>query len=62
MIGSVALLLRHSLNLNEEANLLEQAIYDAIEGGARTADIATNNENILTTDEMTNVIISRLIK
>ena len=62
MIGSVALLLRHSLNLNEEADLLEQAIYDAIEGGARTADIATNNENILSTDEMTNVIINRLKK
>jgi 3-isopropylmalate dehydrogenase len=62
MIGSIALLLRHSLNLNEEADLLEVAIYNAIENGARTADIAINNENILTTMEMTDVILNQLKK
>ena len=62
MIGSVALLLRHSLDLQEEANLLEKAIYDAIENGARTADIATNNEKILSTEEMTQVITNCLVK
>ena len=62
MIGSVALLLRHSLDLQEEADLLEKAIYDAIENGARTADIATNNEKILSTEEMTQVITNCLFK
>ena len=62
MIGSVALLLRHSLNLHEEAALLEKAIYDAIENGARTLDIATNNEKILDTEEMTQVITNYLVK
>ena len=62
MIGSVALLLRHSLDLQEEADLLEKAIYDAIENGARTADIATNNEKILSTEEMTQVITNCLVK
>jgi len=62
MIGSVALLLRHSLGLKEEANHLEQAIYDVIENGSRTADIANNNKKILTTKEMTKEIINVLSK
>lgn len=62
MLGSVALLLRHSLDLHEEAALLEKAIYDAIENGARTLDIATNNEKILDTEEMTQVITNYLVK
>ena len=40
-ILSVALLLRHSLHLAEEAQLLERAVARAIETGARTADIAS---------------------
>ena len=39
-IMSVALMLRHSLHLKEEAQLLERAVSRAIETGARTADIA----------------------
>ncbi|HSD73226.1 MAG TPA: 3-isopropylmalate dehydrogenase [Steroidobacteraceae bacterium] len=39
-ILSVALLLRHSLRLEQEAQMLEHAVSRAIEGGARTADIA----------------------
>jgi len=62
MIGSVALLLRYSLNLNEEANLLEKALYTVIENGCRTADIAYNDEKILTTKEMTKEVINQLKK
>jgi 3-isopropylmalate dehydrogenase len=38
-ISSVALLLRHSLGLEEEARAVERAVDAAITGGARTADM-----------------------
>ena len=59
-IASVAMLLRHSLNLDEEADLVERSIRDVIASGARTADIATNDERVLSTDEMTAAIIQQL--
>ncbi len=37
---SVAMLLRHSLDLTAEAQAVEQAVADAISDGVRTADIA----------------------
>jgi 3-isopropylmalate dehydrogenase len=39
-ILSVSLLLRHTLALEEEARAIEDAVSRAVEGGARTADIA----------------------
>jgi len=60
MIASVALLLRHSLGLEEEATALEQAIHQTIADGVRTADIAANNGATSTTSEMTSAIIQRL--
>ena len=39
-ILSAALLLRHSLGLQAEAAAVEQAVHQALEAGARTADIA----------------------
>lgn len=41
-ILSVAMLLRHSLRLEEEAQLVERAVSDAITSGVRPADIAGN--------------------
>jgi 3-isopropylmalate dehydrogenase len=60
MIASVAMLLRHSLNLNEEADLLESAIDKAIAAGARSADLVRSGEKSLSTDEMTAEIIKYL--
>jgi 3-isopropylmalate dehydrogenase len=60
MIASIAMLLRHSLDLNEEADLVEKSIRQAIADGARTADIATGDDNILSTTEMTDAIITLL--
>lgn len=60
MIGSIALLLRHGLKLQEEAAAVEAAIAAAIRGGARTADIAIAGETPVTTDQMTDAIIQRL--
>ncbi len=60
MIASAAMLLRHSLNLAEEAELLESAIDKAISAGARSADLARSGEKSLATDEMTAEIIKYL--
>jgi len=56
-IASVAMLLRHSLGLEDEAVAVEAAISDAISGGARTADIATDGATTVSTDEMTSEIM-----
>ncbi len=56
-VASAAMLLRHSLGLDTEAASVEDAIADAIAGGARTADIAAAGENPVSTDEMTSEII-----
>ncbi len=60
MIASVAMLLRHSLDLEQEAALVENALQQVIANGARTADLATGDETVLSTTEMTDAIIHRL--
>jgi 3-isopropylmalate dehydrogenase len=59
-ILSVAMLLRHSLELTKEADTLEAAVGRALEGGARTPDIATAGERVLTTREMGDAILGEL--
>jgi len=60
MIASCAMLLRHSLDLEEEANALEAAIAAAIDAGARTADLVRGGEKPLSTESMTDVILKNL--
>ncbi len=55
-IASAAMLLRHSLGLEDEAAAIESAISAAIAAGARTADIAANDDATLSTSEMTDAI------
>ena len=59
-IASVALLLRHSLGLNDEANAVEAAIAKAIASGARTADIATTGGTSVSTTGMTDLIVNEI--
>jgi len=59
-ILSVAMLLRHSLGLSNEADALEIAVSGALEAGARTADIATPGDRVLTTREMGDAVLSQL--
>ncbi|MGB5256679.1 MAG: 3-isopropylmalate dehydrogenase [Woeseiaceae bacterium] len=59
-IASAALLLRHSLDLEDEAAAIEAAIAEAVKGGARTADIVAGGEQPISTDDMTDEIIRRL--
>lgn len=55
-ILSAAMLLRHSLHLDNEARLVERAVEQTITAGCRTADLGGS----LTTHQMTNEIIARL--
>ena len=57
---SVALMLRHSLELVKEADALEAAVGRALEGGARTADIAVKGERALSTREMGDAVLAEL--
>ena len=51
-IASVALLLRHGLDLAEPATAVDEAIAVAIEQGARTRDIARPSDRMIGTREM----------
>ncbi|MEQ8206650.1 MAG: isocitrate/isopropylmalate family dehydrogenase, partial [Woeseia sp.] len=59
-IASVALLLRYSLHLNDEADAVEAAIRQVIADGKRTADIAVDGDQVLSTQAMTQAIVAQL--
>jgi 3-isopropylmalate dehydrogenase len=58
-ILSVALLLRHSLGLETEAQAIESAVSSAISDGIRTADIASTGP-VSSTSEAGNSVVVRL--
>jgi 3-isopropylmalate dehydrogenase len=59
-ILSVALLLKHSLGLENEAVAVEAAVFRAIEGGARTADFAEKGRATLSTRAMGDAVLAAL--
>jgi len=59
-MASSALLLRHSLDLNEDAAAIEHAIESVIASGGRTADIAANSDRVMSTSEFTAAVIQGL--
>jgi 3-isopropylmalate dehydrogenase len=59
-IASVAMMLRHSLGLEEEARAVEQAVRDALESGALTADLAPRGTQPMRTGAVGDAIISRI--
>jgi len=59
-ILSVAMLLEHSLSLDEEARAVEAAVERVIDAGARTADIATDGETPVSTTEFTERVLVEL--
>ena len=61
-IASIAMMLRHSLDRKDEAAAIEQAITQALEEGARTADIAGEGDTILSTAEMGELITNKVRK
>jgi 3-isopropylmalate dehydrogenase len=60
MVASIAMLLRLSLELEEEATRVENALQQVIADGARTADLATSDEAVLSTADMTEAIMRHL--
>ena len=60
MVASIAMLLRLSLELEEEATRVENALQQVIADGARTADLATSDEAVLSTADMTEAIMHQL--
>lgn len=58
-ILSGAMMLRYSFGLSEEADAIEKAVNDTLEGGIRTADIAAGGE-FVDTNGMTDAILARL--
>jgi 3-isopropylmalate dehydrogenase len=61
-ILSVAMLLRHSLGLSDEAAAIEKAVTGAIADGARTPDIVAPGAKALSTREVGDAILARLPK
>ncbi|MDC3412714.1 3-isopropylmalate dehydrogenase [Aquibacillus sp. 3ASR75-11] len=60
MIMSVALMLRHSFQLEEEANAVEEAVKAVLKDGYHTADLKIENGQLVGTKEMTNLVVERL--
>ncbi len=59
-ILSVALLLRHSLGLEDEARAVEAAVWRTLEDGIVTGDIALPGERIATTAEVGAAVTARI--
>jgi 3-isopropylmalate dehydrogenase len=62
MIMSVAMMLRHSLGLNAEAQAVEEAVTAAIEDGARTPDIAERGAKAFSTRQVADAVLGGLPK
>ena len=60
-ILSAAMLFRHSLGLEEEADLVETAVSEALSDGCRTADLAQPGGGALDTAGMTDAIVGRIL-
>jgi len=58
-ILAIAMMLRYSLDLGEQAELIEQAVYAAIEAGYRTGDIALPDTKAVGTSVMGDQIIEQ---
>jgi len=57
---SVALMLRHGLDLTAEADAIDAAVDAVLESGLRTPDLAGADEQTAGTEEMTEAVLSRL--
>ncbi len=60
-ILSAAMLLRHSLGLDKEASMVEQAVFEVVDDGLRTRDIAIPGSRAATTSQMGDAIVQRIL-
>jgi 3-isopropylmalate dehydrogenase len=59
-ILSLAMMLRYSFDLEDEATLLEAAVVGALEGGARTGDVLEPGANRVSTTSMGDKVLAEL--
>ena len=59
-ILSLSMALKYSLDLDKEADLLDQAVKKVLDEGFRTKDIISPGKKILSTSDMGDAIISKL--
>jgi len=60
MILSAAMLLRYSLGLEDEAQVVEQAVDSVLDSGARTADISVKGSEYMSTNDYADAIVDAL--
>ena len=58
-ILSAAMLLRHSLNLDEDAKIIEDAVQKVLDSGLRTADLGGGQHSLGTT-EMADAVVAAI--
>ena len=59
-ILSFSMALKYSLDLDKEANLLDEAVHNVLNDGLRTKDIMSSGKKEVTTSQMGDAIISKL--
>jgi 3-isopropylmalate dehydrogenase len=59
-IGSVAMMFNYTFQLPKISNLIEKSIDQTLEKGYRTQDIAAKGDKIVTTSELTDLILLAL--
>jgi len=57
---SLAMLLRHTYDLDKEAQAIEEAVLSAWKAGKKTKDLVANGEASVSTDEFTSCVIEQL--
>ncbi|WNB93240.1 3-isopropylmalate dehydrogenase [Bacillus sp. NEB1478] len=62
MILSTAMMLRHSFQLEKEAEAVEKAVYETLQAGYRTKDIYSGTGYLTSTKEMVNQIHLRMVE
>lgn len=60
-ILSISMMLKYTFGLQEESDIIENAVKKALSDGHRTADIAKKGEKVLTTVEMGNIIAENIV-
>jgi 3-isopropylmalate dehydrogenase len=61
-ILSAAMLLRHSLDLEREAQAVEAAVSAVLDAGHRTADLVTSMQKVATTQEIGDLVVEALAR
>ncbi|PID59374.1 MAG: 3-isopropylmalate dehydrogenase [Ignavibacteriae bacterium] len=61
-IASAAMMFTHTFEMTKAAEIIERGIVQTLDEGYRTADIASENDKVVPTEEITSIIISNMEK